>query len=167
MRFAQISDRQAVVYWCSAGGELMLAPDTRMRPFRGWRRFECKTAGEIESFSRRMARQQYLRMRNESAGEHLRHAKRRDEIKANCRLRLAAGCISAEDERLTRQTLESIDRKERAFLHMLTTEPDLSRASLTIEQYEEPTIERMGNGKHRGLADEEINAVAALAGSTI
>ena len=162
MRNAQIAN--AVTYWVNAAGELMLAPDTRMKPFRGWRAVECKTVSEIEQFSRRMALQQYRKMRSESCEEHLRHMKRREQIKANCRLRLASGCISAEDERLTRQTLASLEKKDRIFLKMIASEPDLSRASLVIEQYEEKQI--ASNGKRRGLADEEIDQVGALAETT-
>lgn len=164
MRTAQIAD--PVVYWVNATNELMLAPDTRMKPFRGWRRVECKTVSEIEQFSRRMALQQYKKMRNESCEEHLRHMKRREQIKANCRLRLASGCISAEDERLTRQTLTSLERKDQIFLKMIASEPDLSKASLVIEQCEEGKIKQMSNGKRRGLADEDINQVAQLAEMT-
>ena len=93
-----IGEREAVVYWVSAAGSLMLAPDTRMKPFRGWRRVECQTLSEIEQFSRRMALQQYNKMRRESCGEHLRHMKRREDIKANCRLRLASGCFGTRSE---------------------------------------------------------------------
>ncbi len=162
-----IRESQAVVYWVDMGGSLMLAPDTRMKPFRGWRRVECQTLSEIEQFSRRMALQQYNKMRRESCGEHLRHMKRREEIKANCRLRLASGCISQEDERLTRQTLDSVERKERLFLKMIASEPDLSRASLVIEQHEEGAIRAMSNGKKRGLQDHEIDMVSRLAEATV
>jgi hypothetical protein len=145
----------------------MLAPDTRMRPFRGWRRFECKTAAETEQFSRKMAAQQYGKFRSMKIEEHLRSQRKRDTIKANCRLRLASGCISAEDERLTRQTLQSLERKDTLLQKLIFDQPDLSRASLTIEQHEQPQIDAMSTGKRRGLADSDIDAVAALAGSTV
>ena len=152
-----------MVYWVSASGELMLAPDTRMKPFRGWRRFECKTASEIEQFSRRMAAQQYKKFQSMKIEEHLRSQRRRGELKANCRLRLASGCISAEDERLTRQTLQSLERKDVLLQKLIFDQPDLSRGSLVIERFEEGKIKQMGNGKTRGLADDEVNAVSQLA----
>lgn len=161
MRNAQIADSQAVVYWCAASGELMLAPDTRMRPFVGWRRFECKTTAEIEQFSRRMAAQQFQKFRSMKVEEHLRSQRKRDELKANCRLRLASGCISAEDERMTRQTLESCEKKDRMLYQLLYAEPDLSRGSLVIEQFEEEKI--LSTGKRRGLADEDVNVMGQLA----
>jgi hypothetical protein len=162
----QISDNEAVVYFVDAKGELMLAPDTRMRPFRGWRRVECKTRTDIENFSRRMAAQQYQRFRSMKIEEHMRSQRKRDELKANCRLRLAAGCISQEDERLTRQTLHSLERKDAIFYDMLAREPDLTKGALLIEKYDSGKIEQMGTGKRRGLADHEINAVSQLAETT-
>lgn len=165
-RNAQISDKEAVCYWVAPSGELMLAPDTRMKPFRGWRRYECKTVAEIEQFSRCMAKQQYDKFKNMKVEEHLRSQRRRDEIKANCRLRLASGCISAEDERLTRQTLQSLQRKDHLLYRLITDQPDLTRGSLVIEQFEESTIRQLSTGKRRGLADDEVNAVSQLAEAT-
>jgi hypothetical protein len=140
----------------------MMAPDTKMSPFRGWRRVECKTVKEIEQFSRRMAAQQFNRMRQTQSEEHLRNRKKMERIKANCRLRLAKGCISPEDERLTRRTLQNMERREEMFY----TEPDLTKAHLTIEAEESKTGLAEFSGKRRGLADSEINAMAALAGTT-
>ena len=161
-----IRDQQAVVYWCHPSGELMMAPDTRMAPFRGWRRVECKTVPEIEQFSRRMAAQQFQRMRNTQAEEHMRHRPQMDRIKANCRLRLAKGCISAEDERLTRRTLANMERREEMFYKLLFTEPDLTKAHLTIEAEESPTGMAEFSGKRRGLADSEVLPMAKLAETT-
>lgn len=161
---AQIADSQAVVYWVSCAGELMLAPDTRMKPFVGWRRFECKTAAEIEQFSRRMAVQQYQKFRSMKVEEHLRSQRKRDELKANCRLRLASGCISAEDERLTRQTLQSLEKKDKLLYRLIYDEPDLSRGHLVIEEFEEGQIP--STGKRRGLADADVNVMGQLAETT-
>ncbi len=161
-----ISDQQAVVYWTHPSGELMVAPDTRMAPFRGWRRVECKTVSEIEQFSRRMAAQQFNRMRQTQAEEHLRNKPKLERIKANCRLRLAKGCISPEDERLTRRTLANMEKREEMFYRLLFAEPDLSKAHLTIEAEEAKTGMAEFSGKRRGLADHEVLPMARLAETT-
>lgn len=163
----QIRSDQTVVYWVDSAGQLMLAPDTRMKPFRGWRRYECKTVAETEDFSRRMARQQYQKFRSMKVEEHMRSQKKRDQLKANCRIRLAAGCISNEDERLTRQTLQSLERKDAIFYKLITDQPDLTRASLTIEQKESPVGMAEFSGKKRGLLDHEVNPVSRMAETTI
>lgn len=161
-----ISDSQATAWFVNASGEIMVAPDNRMPAFRGWRRVLTKTVAETEQMSRRMAAQQYDRMRSLRVDEHLRHQKKRDAIKANCRLRLAAGCISKEDERLTRQTLASLERKDELFYRLIANEPDLSRTSLVIEQKEAPIGNAAYSGKRRGLADMEVNEMAQLAEAT-
>jgi hypothetical protein len=162
----QISDAQAVVYWVHPGGELMLAPDTRMRPFRGWRRVECKTVSEIEQFSRRMAQQEYKKQRSLTVEQHMRSRTHRERIKANCKLRLASGCISPADELMTRRTLQNIEREEESFFKMLVSEPDLSRASLVIERQEDAIGNAQYSRKRRGLADSEVNPVSKLAETT-
>jgi hypothetical protein len=160
-----ISDSQATAWFVHPSGEIMIAPDNRMPPFRGWRRVVTKTIAETEQMSRRMARQQYDKMRSLKVEEHLRHQKKRDAIKANCRIRLAAGCISQEDERLTRMTLASLERKDEMFYRLIANEPDLSRTSLVIEQTEAPIGNAAFSGKRRGLADLEVNAISQLAES--
>jgi hypothetical protein len=167
----KIRREEVVVYWRNQAGELMIAPDIRMPPFKGWVRIECETVADIEQFSRRFAAQEYRKFRNTKFEEHMRSQRKRDQLKANCRLRLAQGCISPADEQMTRKTLESLERKDRIFYQMLASEPDLTRASLAIERQEQPTGAaqyRAGkvNGKQQGLADEELNQIAALAGTT-
>lgn len=166
-----ISDSQATAWWIHRNAigdvdDIMIAPDSRMKPFRGYERVLTRTVAETEQMSRRMARQQYNRMRSLRVDEHLRHQKRREQIKTNCRLRLASGCISAEDERLTRMTLASLERKDELFYNLIANEPDLTRTSLVIEQKESPTGMAQFSGKKRGLADSEINAMVQLAGET-
>lgn len=153
-----IRDSEAVVYWVDMGGMLMLAPDTRMKPFIGWHRVECKTPSEIANFSRRLAAQEFARFRSLKVEEHLRYKEKRNQIKSNCRLRLAKGCISEADEFATRMTLKSVELKDELLYKLLASEPDLSRASLEIEKYDAQTIKAKGQ-KRRGLADEEINPV--------
>jgi len=164
MKKAQIES--GTVYWQHPSGEVMLAPDTRMKPFKGWQRVECKTTGEVERFSRRMAIQEFQKFRSMRVEEHLRSRDKREQLKANCRLRLAQGCISTEDERLTRQTLASLERKDEAFYKMLVDEPDLTRASLVIERKEEAIGLAQFSGKRKGLADTELNSMAKLAEQT-
>ena len=161
-----IGSKEALVYWVNLAGELMLAPDTRMRPFIGWNRVECTTVGEIEQFSRRMAQQEFQRFKSLKVEEHLRASKRREELKANCKLRLAKGCISAADEHATKMTLKNLERKDAMLYKLLTEEPDLTRGCLTIEKEEAKIGPAAWQGKRKGLADGELGLVAALAGST-
>ena len=164
----QISSKEATVYWeHGLSKELMVAPDSRMKPFRGWMRIECRTVAETEQFSRRMAAQEYNKFRGMKVEEHMRSQEFRDRMKANCKLRLASGCISAEDDAMTRRTLQNLERKDEMFYRMLTNEPDLSRASLVIERHEESTIKTFGSKKRRGLADDELNHAGKLAESTV
>jgi len=158
----QIRERESVVYWINRyTREMMIAPDTRLKPFTGWDRVECRTVREIEDFSRRLAAQEFEKFRSLKVEEHLRYKAKRDQLRANCELRLAKGCISAADEFATRRTLKNLDLKDELLYKLLSNEPDLSRASLEIEKYEAGTIK--GNTqKRRGLADEEVNAANRL-----
>lgn len=150
-------------YWIhNISGQLMIAPDSRMKPFPGWRRVQCETISEVEQFSRRMAAQEYNRFRNMKVEEHMRSATARERLKANCKLRLAQGCISAEDERLTKQTLASLEEKDRLLYRIIADEPDLTRASLVIEQQEESTSKSVVLNKKRGLQDNEVNQIGKL-----
>lgn len=158
----QVSEKEAVVYWVDMAGQLMMAPDTRMKPFIGWHRVECRTTAEIENFSRRMAKQEFERFRSMKVEEHIRYREKREQIKNNCRIRLAKGCISQADEYATRMTLKNLELKDELLYKLLATEPDLSRASLEIEKYDAATIKSSSQGKHPGLRDEEVNSVAQL-----
>ena len=135
------------------GGTLMLAPDTKMKPFKGWTRVECRTVAEIENFSRRMAKQEFEKFRGLKIVDHLRYKDRREQLKANCKLRLLKGCISAADEYATRMTLKNLELKDELLYKLIATEPDLSRASLEIEKYDAGTIRQRSGGKRRGLAE--------------
>ena len=157
---------EVVVYWVNVAGELMLAPDTNMPPFRGWRRVECHTVAEIEAFSRRMAQQEFSKFRSLKVEEHLRHRERRERIRNNCLLRLAQGCISAADEAATRRTLASINAKDELLYKLLASEPDLTRGSLVIEQREQPIGRAAYSGKKRGLQPNDLNLISQLSGST-
>ena len=157
----QIREQEAVVYWVDMGGTLMLAPDTRIKPFPGWYRVECRTAAEIENFSRRLAAQEFAKFRSLKVEEHLRYKSKRDQLKDNCRLRLAKGCISQADEYATRMTLKNLELKDELLYKLLASEPDLSRASLEIEKYDAETI-AANTSKRRGLADDEVNPVNAM-----
>ena len=157
-----IREQERTVFWANRyTGDLMLAPDIRLKPFVGWERIECMTVAETETMSRRMAKQEFGRFRSLKVEEHLRYKAKRDQLRANCELRLAKGCISAADEFATRRTLKNLDLKDELLYKLLANEPDLSRASLAIEKYEAGTIK--GNTqKRRGLADEEVNAANRL-----
>lgn len=158
----QVGEKEAVVYWVDITGQLMMAPDTRMQPFKGWHRVECRTPAEIENFSRRMARQEFEKFRGMKVEEHIRYRAKREEIKNNCRLRLAKGCISQVDEYATRMTLRNLELKDELLYKLLSSEPDLSRASLEIEKFDAQTIKARSQGKHQGLRDEEVNMVAQM-----
>jgi hypothetical protein len=157
----QIREKEQTVFWHHISGDLMLAPDTKMRPFVNWTRIECRTAKETEFYSRKMALQEFSKFRSMKVEEHLRYKEKRDQIAANCRLRLAHGCISEADEFATRMTLKNVELKDELLYKLLASEPDLSRASLEIEKYDAQTIKAKGQ-KRRGLADEEVNPMNDL-----
>jgi hypothetical protein len=159
MRNAQLAN--GTVFWQNFLGELMVAPDSRMKPLPGWTRHECKTVASVEEFSRRMAKQEYDKFKNMKVDEHLRSQRRREELKANCRIRLAKGCISAEDERLTRETLRSLERKDEALYRLISDQAITDRAHLVIEEKEESTA-NAAYAKPRGLQDADVNAVGKL-----
>lgn len=158
----QIAEKERTVFWRHLSGELMLAPDTRMQPFKNWTRIECQTVGETENLSRQLARQEFEKFRSLKIEDHMRYREQRQKIIANCKLRLAKGCISAADEQATRMTLRNLEQKEELLYKLLFSEPDLSRASLEIEKYDAATIKQRRNGKFAGLRDEEVNSVARL-----
>lgn len=164
-RNAQIAN--GTVFWQHWTGKLMVAPDSRMNPLKGWNRIECKTTSEVESYSRQMARQEYQKFKSLKVEEHLRGQKRREELKANCRLRLAKGCISAEDERLTRETLRSLERKDDLLYQIIREEPDYACAHLLVEETEESTSPSAILNKKRGLQDEDINFIGKLSESVV
>jgi hypothetical protein len=141
----------------------MIAPDTRIAPFRNWTRIECQTVKETEFYSRKLAQQEFDKFRSMKVEEHLRYREEREKRKANCRLRLAKGCISEADEYATRLTLKNLELKDELLYKLLANEPDLSRASLEIEKYDHATIKARGQGKRAGLADHELNIAAKLA----
>lgn len=162
----QIREQEVVAYWTNMAGECMIAPDTRMVPFRGWMRHEARTVAEIESLSRRLARQEWEKYRSAKVEEHLRSLAHRERIRENCKLRLARGCISPADEAATRRTLDSLDAKDKLLYKLIATEPDLSRASLVIERQEQPVGPAQWQGKRRGLADGELAEMVRLAQET-
>lgn len=159
----QISSSEATVFWRHLSGDLMLAPDTKMKPFDGWYRIECHTVQETEHYSRLLAKQEFEKFRSMKVADHLRYKEKREQIRANCLLRLAKGCISAADEQATRMTLKNVELKDELLYKLIATEPDLSRASLEIEKYDFETIKARGQGKRAGLADHEVNIAAKLA----
>ncbi len=158
----QIRSKEATVFWLHVSGDIMLAPDTRMAPFANWTRIECQSAKETEFYSRKLAAFEFNKFRSLKIEEHLRYKEKRDQIASNCRLRLAKGCISAADEAATRMTLKNIELKDELLYKLLSTEPDLSRASLEIEKFDAETIRSRSNGKRRGLADSEVDGVAKM-----
>ncbi len=158
----QISEKECTVFWRHLGGELMLAPDTKMQPFRNWTRIECRTVQETEFYSRKLAAQEFAKFRSLKVEEHIRYKEKREQLRSNCLLRLAKGCISEADEYATRMTLRNVEAKDELLYKLLAHEPDLSRASLEIEKYDAATIKQRRNGKIAGLQDSDINSVAQL-----
>ena len=158
----QIREKERTVFWVNMAGDIMVAPDTRATPLPGYHRIECSTVAETEAMSRRMALQEFNRMRSMKVEEHLRTKKKRDEIIASCRLRLAKGCISEADEAANRLIIQRMERAENSLYNLLATEPDLSRASLEIEKYDSGTIKARAQGKRAGLADHEIDLAARI-----
>ena len=60
-----ISEKEQTVFWVERHtGQIMLAPDTKLQPFRGWERVACATVAETESMSRRLAKQEFEKFRS-------------------------------------------------------------------------------------------------------
>jgi hypothetical protein len=132
-----IATKERPTYWLNPRtNQVMMAPHTQMPPFKGWLRHECRTAGEIQALSRRLSKQEEDKYRKLKVEEHLREKKHLDRIKANCKLRLAKGCISPHDEEVTRHTLKSVERKEETLYRILTE--NLMTGHLEIEKKEQP-----------------------------
>lgn len=135
---------KAVVYWVSPSGELMIAPHTDILPhqlgYRMWHRVECHSVTEIENFSRRFRDQQAEKFRSMKIEEHLRSQARRERLRANCRLRIASGCVSEADEVANRRILQSLDRQDDFLFKMVSEAPEnIIRGCLEIEKKEEST----------------------------
>lgn len=163
MTTGQIRSSERTVFFVDRySGDIMVAPDTKMKPFDGWTRVECSTVAETEAMSRRMAMQEFAKMRSMRVEEHLRTKARRDSIIANCRLRLAKGCVSEADEAANRLIISRLERADERLYKLLGSEPDLSRAHLAIEAYDAETIRANANGKYRGLKDDDVNIIGAL-----
>lgn len=158
----QIAEKERTVFWRHLSGDLMVAPDTQVQPFPNWHRIECRTVQETEFYSRKLAAQEFAKFRSMKVEEHLRYKKERDQRITSCKLRLQKGCISQADEALTRKTLRSFELKDELLYKLLSTEPDLSRASLEIEKFDAQTIKQRRNGKRPGLKDEDVNPVHQL-----
>lgn len=157
-----IREKEATVFWLHISGDIMMAPATNMPAWPNWTRIECQTAKETEFYSRKLARFEFERFRSRKVEEHLRSKAERDRRIVGCRMRLAAGCISQADEIATRNCLQSFELKNELLYKLLSTEPDLSRASLEIEKYDAETIRSRSNGKRRGLADSEVDGIAKM-----
>ena len=145
-------------------GEIMLGPDSRMPPFRGWRAIQTKTVAETEQMSRRMAKQQYDRMRS------LQSMSTSPPEDAATRSRQIADFAWLPDASRRKTNFDTHDAgvpraQGQLFYQLIANEPDLTRTSLVIEQKEAPIGNAAFAGKRRGLADMEVNEMAQLAES--
>jgi hypothetical protein len=129
---------ETVVFWERMDGDLMLAPHTAMKPFLGYRKVECSTIADIDRMSRRMATQEENKLRGLKVEEMLRSLPRWEQIISNCKLRLAAGCISRNDEALTRSTLANMERKKAKLIEIMMGTTSVAESSLVIETKEAP-----------------------------
>lgn len=162
-----IREASRTIFWENhRTGEVMLAPATNVRPFRGWVRKECQTVAETEQFSRRLARLEFNKYKMMRVEEHLRSAERRRQLIANCRLRLASGCISAADEEATRRILKNQLKKEELFYQFLAEKPDYARGHLAIEAMDDSAIRQKADGKRRGVDMGEMDSVSKLLEAT-
>lgn len=118
-------------------GELMIAPHTKMHPFPGWMRHEVKTVREIEALSRQLERQEVQKLRSMKVDEHLRSQRKRDDMRASARIRIAQH-FSEADVEMNRQILKSLERKDDALIRVLTDDSSLLTGSLEIEKHEQP-----------------------------
>lgn len=129
---------EPVVFWHRLDGDLMLAPHTAMKPFPGYQRIECSTIPDINKMSRKMATQEENKLRGLKIEEMLRSLPKWEQIISNCKLRLAAGCISRADEALTRHTLASMERKKAKLIEIMLGNTPVAESSLVIENKEAP-----------------------------
>lgn len=129
---------EPVVFWVRADGDMMLAPHTLMPCFPGYQKIECTTPSDIERMSRKMATQEENKLRGLKIEEMVRALPKWEQIISNCKLRLAAGCISNADEALTKSTLASMERKRARLIEIMVGNATMSENSLVIEQKEAP-----------------------------
>lgn len=129
---------EPVIFWLRGDGDLMLAPHTLMPCFPGYQRIECSTIADIERYSKKMAIQEENKLRGLKIEEMVRALPKWEQIISNCKLRLAAGCISNADEALTRSTLASMERKRAKLIEIMVGGSTMSESSLVIEQKEAP-----------------------------
>lgn len=129
---------EPVVFWLRADGDLMLAPHTLMKTFPGYQRIECTTLSDITRMSRKMATQEENKLRGLKVEEMMRSLPKWEQIISNCKLRLAAGCISKADEALTKHTLASMERKKARLIEIMLGTTSVAESSLVIENKEAP-----------------------------
>jgi len=142
---------EPTVFWVRKDGDIMLAPHTDMTPFPGYERVECTTPSSIERMSRKMAAQEEGKLRKLKIEELVRAKPKMDQIISNCKLRLAAGCISKADEALTRNTLASMERKLNTLVKLMVGSLQLTEGALMIERKATPTGAAFYNQKKATL----------------
>jgi len=135
---------ETMVYYVSASGEIMLAPDNRVMPrhlgLKGWHSFEAKTAKEKDDVASRMAAQLYAKKRQMKIEQRIREQQHRDILRSSARLRLA-NPKSALDAECNKAILRKMDQDDDEFFRDLVKEFDpASRTSgLECEFKESPT----------------------------
>lgn len=146
---------EPVVYWVRADGEIMLAPHTGMKPFRGWVRFEASTVKEIEIISRRMREQEELKIRGMNIQSHLRHMQKWDEQEARIRLHRASGYRSQNDQIACERVLKNINRRRDTLNRLLFSAPgEFLTGSFEIEKHEE----KVGMAQYANTAKTRLSA---------
>jgi hypothetical protein len=130
---------EPVVWWLRADGEIMPAPHSQMQPFPGYERIETNTLSSISRMSKLMAAQEEKKMRELKVSEQLRALPKWEQIIANCKLRLANGCISKADEAITKSTLASVERKMSLLVSLMSGQGVVGVGCLEIEKREAPT----------------------------
>lgn len=129
---------EPVHFWLRSDGELMLSPHTSMKPWPGYRLIEATNVREIEKWSKRMREQEEIKLRKMKIEEHLRALPEWERRIANCRLRLAQGCISTLDEAMTKHSLASFERKKDMLMNLMTGQGSLLEGCLEIEKTSSP-----------------------------
>lgn len=133
---ADIRQKETLVYYVNAKGEIMMAPDSRISPktlnLQGWRQFEAVTAKEKETIAGRLAEQIWKQKKAMKIEQRMREQEQRNVIRANCKIRIAQG-FSPADIELNKAILIRMDQHDERFFKELAQEFDPTTRTSALE----------------------------------
>jgi hypothetical protein len=148
---------ETLLYYVSASGEIMLAPDNRVTPQKlglvGWHAFSARTAKEKDDVAARMAAQLYDKKKKMKVEQRMREQAKRDGLRACARIRLAKAA-SALDAECNRAIIRKMDEDDDAFFRELAAEFDPTNRTSGLEiEFKEKPLDRAARGeKRQGIA---------------